>query len=131
MKTKISVSMISVLLAIFFAATVHAWDLPLNVDVFKIKFDHGGDNSALDICINNSLDVSIPEFSYYAQISRPAYIKNASPRIEAMFTAFPPDTGTPLTIGATSADSTWSMNTVQVSFNGSGISIGDTGYVSL
>jgi len=131
MKTKFSILVISAFLAIVCTSTAEAWDLPLNVDVFKIKFDHGGDNSALNIRVNYSLDVSIPEFSYYAQISRPAFVRNASPSIETMFTAFPPDTGTSLTIGATSADSTWSMNTVEVFFNGSGISIGDTGYVSL
>jgi hypothetical protein len=112
-----------------YVANVRAWDFPLDISPIKIQFNHGYSDSALNIRVNASTDITVPEYdSGYSRNDKFAYVKGSTPDVLVMFYASPPDSPS-LTIDAIGINgSSWDLNDKTVLFNGSGFSVTESGY---
>ncbi|MDP2983675.1 MAG: hypothetical protein Q8O92_10150 [Candidatus Latescibacter sp.] len=113
-----------------------AWDLPLNIDIFQIQFNHTTDSSSSDAITirknNGSTIITAPEYNNLTNpVTREkfAYVRNNDASVKAKFMASPFDCDSSLTIDALaeSSSSFYDVGPVAVWFNGSGISIENPG----
>ena len=89
MKKQQLLALFCVIFLLPFVEKAKGWDLPLNIDVINIKFDFQGSGDGLNIRINNSTDVTVPEWTSVGRRDPSAYvISQATVQVQAQFCNF-------------------------------------------
>jgi hypothetical protein len=127
MRKILSLALLLTIVSMFLSQNCSAWSFPLDTVPVEIRFNHGGSNDALNLKVNSSTYVAVPEYvaSPYRN-NKFAYVKGSTPDVKVKFWGSQVDTPS-LTIDVVAAtgSSYWGLQSKAVFFNGSGYSITD------